>query len=175
MGMDRRCRLKAPLEPAEPAKAGEDSRRRVWVRLLVVVIILPTAQVGFWAAFAPQSFVRDFPGWGLHWTATTDPVDEHFVRDIGLLHLALLAAALYTFARLVCGRMLGLTWTAFAVPHLWLHANHRTGLTDWENITSLSMLTISAGTGVVLILLAPPADDARGPGRLAPAKPKTRQ
>lgn len=48
------------------------------------------ALVGFWAAFAPRSFYSDFPGGGRHWISTDGPFNEHLVRDVGELSLALL-------------------------------------------------------------------------------------
>ncbi len=161
MSRSRGSELPAASTASARVAIGRCHRRRLWVRLLVVLIILPTAQVGFWAALAPESFVSDFPGWGMHWTAATDRFDEHFVRDVGFLHLALLAAAVYTFVRPWHGRMLGLAWAVFAVPHLWFHAGHRTGLSDWAAVSSLAMLALSAGVGVALLLLAPPADEGR--------------
>ncbi len=49
------------------------------------------ALVGFWAAFAPRSFYTDFPGGGRHWISADGPFNEHLVRDVGELSLALLA------------------------------------------------------------------------------------
>ena len=47
------------------------------------------ALVGFWAAFAPKSFYTDFPGGGRHWISADGPFNQHRVRDVGELSLAL--------------------------------------------------------------------------------------
>lgn len=49
------------------------------------------ALVGFWAALAPRSFYTDFPGGGRRWISADGPFNEHLVRDVGELSLALLA------------------------------------------------------------------------------------
>jgi hypothetical protein len=59
------------------------------------------ALVGFWAAFAPKSFYTDFPGGGRHWVSADGPYNQHLVRDVGELSLALfvvLVAALITLS-----------------------------------------------------------------------------
>ena len=48
------------------------------------------ALVGFWAAFAPRSFYTDFPGAGRHWISPDGPYNQHLIRDVGELNLALL-------------------------------------------------------------------------------------
>lgn len=136
--------------------AGIPSKRFTWTRALVVLIILPTAFIGFWATSAPESFVQDFPGLGLHWTVWRGSVDEHFVRDTGLLHLALFAIAVQTLRRPGLGRLLGVAWSVYAVPHLAYHAADWMGLTGWAVVTSLTALAVSAFAGVMLIVITPP-------------------
>jgi hypothetical protein len=63
---------------------------------LIAVSILPVAVQ---AAFAPQSFVDDFP-LGRSWVARSgDVYDEHLVRDVGALLLALMIATAWTVLR----------------------------------------------------------------------------
>jgi hypothetical protein len=54
-----------------------------------VALALTGAVVGAWALLAPASFWSDFPGDGLGWVAAAGPFDEHLVRDVGALYLAL--------------------------------------------------------------------------------------
>ncbi|MEA3075620.1 MAG: hypothetical protein QOF60_528, partial [Actinomycetota bacterium] len=44
--------------------------------------------VGAWALAAPQSFFDSFPGGGRHWVSVDGPFNEHLVRDVGALNLA---------------------------------------------------------------------------------------
>ena len=64
---------------------------RDWVvRVVLVVWAAASVQLGIWATFAPRSFYEKFPGFGHHWVSMAGPYDEHLVRDVGGLYLALL-------------------------------------------------------------------------------------
>ena len=58
-------------------------------RLSCIALALTGAVVGAWALLVPASFWSDFPGSGLGWVAAAGPYDEHLVRDVGALYLAL--------------------------------------------------------------------------------------
>ena len=45
--------------------------------------------VGAWAAGIPQSFYDSFPGLGFIWISVDGPYNEHLIRDVGSLYLAL--------------------------------------------------------------------------------------
>ncbi len=62
-----------------------------YTTVLLAVIAIGYAGVGAWAALAPRSFYDDFPGGGRHWVAVDGPFNEHLVRDVGTLNLALAA------------------------------------------------------------------------------------
>lgn len=51
------------------------------------------AFVGVWAAGFPQSFYDSFPGFGFVWISVDGPFNEHLIRDVGSLYLALAAAS----------------------------------------------------------------------------------
>jgi hypothetical protein len=102
-----------------------------------------------------ELFCPRLPGFGLHWTVWSGSVDEHFVRDVGLLHLALLVAAVQTFRWPRFGRVMGMAWAVLAVPHLLYHSCHGTGLTGWAIATSLAGLTVHC-RGRGLDLISPP-------------------
>lgn len=48
--------------------------------------------VGLWAQFFPQEFYDHFPGLGV-WVAGDGPYNEHLIRDVGGLNLALTTLA----------------------------------------------------------------------------------
>jgi hypothetical protein len=100
-----------------------DKLTRVWLTLLGLVGIF----VGTWATFFPRSFYEDFPGGGGHaWVAADGPYNEHLVRDVGALNLALAAVA--AAALIVGGAMLvraaAVGWLVYSVPHLVFHIRH---------------------------------------------------
>jgi hypothetical protein len=79
--------------------------------------------VGGWASADPRSFYASFPGFGHHWTSLNGPYNEHLIRDVGGLYLAL--AVLGVLALLWRDRrssqMTGAAWTIFSVLHLGFH------------------------------------------------------
>jgi DMSO/TMAO reductase YedYZ heme-binding membrane subunit len=93
-----------------------------------------------------------FPGFGLRWIDPSAGFDPHFVTDVGLPHLAIgmLTAWAIRDVRLRCA--VGVTWVAFAVPHLLYHAIHTAGMNALAATTSLVALAISVLAGVLLIV-----------------------
>ena len=89
-----------------------------------VLGILGGVQVlnGLQALFTPRSFYGDFP-LGLSWVEALPAYNEHLVRDVGSLFLALgvllLAATYWLERRLVIVALV--TFLTFAVPHLIYH------------------------------------------------------
>src|SRR5262249_23337230 len=67
------------IEPALPGR----------VRLMLWILAVSAIGVGFQAAFTPRSFYTDFP-FGRGWVAMDGRYNEHLIRDVGVLNLALL-------------------------------------------------------------------------------------
>ena len=67
---------------------------RRWIRIALGYLAFVSLEVGIWAQFAPRSFYDDFPGLGRAWVRVDGPFNEHLVRDVGGLNLALAAAVL---------------------------------------------------------------------------------
>lgn len=99
--------------------------RRI-VRIALGILALVGIQVGLWAAFAPRSFYDDFPGSGRVWVAVDGPYNEHLVRDVGALNLALAVVAIVAFVTLSRAAVLaaGGAWLAYGIPHLVYHLRH---------------------------------------------------
>src|SRR5204863_9093052 len=101
-----------------------------WVQSGLIAMPVGGVLVGAWALFAPESFYRDFPGLGRHWVSVDGPFNEHLLRDVGGLNLALAlitAVAAWrlgpTMIRAVCAG-----WLVYSVPHALYHAGHGSGL-----------------------------------------------
>jgi hypothetical protein len=96
------------------------------LRVLLGVLTASATTVGAWAAFAPRSFYDDFPGLGQMWVAVDGPYNEHLVRDVGALNLAL--AVVTVCALVTLGRSTivasALAWLAYGLPHFVYHARH---------------------------------------------------
>jgi len=85
---------------------------------LIAVFMLPA---GLQAAFAPRSFFVDLPlgrGWIAH---DGDLYNEHLVRDVGALFLALIVVTLWAALREGLGRAVAAAWLMQGVLHLVYH------------------------------------------------------
>ncbi|HWS47866.1 MAG TPA: NAD(P)-dependent oxidoreductase [Acidimicrobiia bacterium] len=105
------------IEPALPGR----------VRLALWVLVVSAFGVGVQAAFFPRSFYDDFP-YGRGWVAMDGRYNEHLVRDVGALNLALLVltvAALVVGTRVV-SRIAAISWLVYSVPHFVYHLRHLT-------------------------------------------------
>ncbi|HKY14962.1 MAG TPA: hypothetical protein VJM33_08545 [Microthrixaceae bacterium] len=94
-------------------------------RIAAAVLLVADLAVGVWALAWPRSFYDDFPGGGRHWVSVDGSFNEHLVRDVGALNLALAVVALAAVLRPGrFGRLCGAAHLAWAAPHLWYHAAH---------------------------------------------------
>lgn len=116
--------------------------------------------LGLWAPIAPRSFYDDFPGLGREWVSVDGPFNEHLIRDVGALNLALavvLVAALVTLSRqqVLVAAGAALAW---GVPHVVYHAFHTEPLSTSDNVLNLGFLALAASVPLGLIYLAPRLD-----------------
>lgn len=137
-------------------------RERRWSLGAVGVSLLT---VGVWAQAFPRGFYDDFP-MGRQWVSLDGPYNEHLVRDVGGLNLALAVA---TLAVAAVGAALLLRITALAVllytaPHLAYHATHLAAYPAADRVA----LTVSLAVVVVLPLLVA-AVPIRSDGAAQPA------
>jgi hypothetical protein len=120
-------------------------------RALLAVLALSAALVGGWATVAARSFYDSFPGAGRHWVAMDGPYNEHLVRDVGGLYLALLVVSLWALCQPQLGRLAGISWLVFSVPHLIYHASHLDMFGTADKIGNIVSL---GGTAAVAAALA---------------------
>lgn len=110
--------------------------------------------VGAWAAFWPTLFYDAFPGFGRIWIAIDGPFNEHLIRDVGALYLALAGASVAAiFSRGPdAGRVVGVAWTVFGIPHLGYHLAHLDSLEPIDVVGNVVSLGGSLALGIVLML-----------------------
>ncbi len=74
------------------------SRERVqrWALALIGLFMLPTA---IQATFAPESWYDDFPLGAAGWRRRAVAYNEHLVRDVGVLFLALIVVTAWSVWR----------------------------------------------------------------------------
>jgi hypothetical protein len=122
-------------------------------RIALVVILAGSLGVGLWAQVSPRSFYDDFPGAGRVWVAVDGPFNEHLVRDVGGLNLAVgfvAALALVTGSVLVA-RAAGGAALVFGAPHLLYHALHLDPFDTGDVVALLVSLTLAAVAGLVAV------------------------
>jgi hypothetical protein len=132
--------------------------RNAVVRVALAILTLVSAELGFWAAFAPRSFFDDYPGLGRHWVRVYGPYNEHLVRDFGALNLAL--AVVTVVALITLGRPLviavAIAWLAWGVPHLVYHLRHLDMLSTGDKVANVvGLVTVPVLAVVVLVLMLP--------------------
>lgn len=125
-------------------------------RTMAAVLAFTALFVGGWAAAAPLSFYRDFPFPGRGWVSLLGPYNEHLVRDVGGLYLALLVITAYAVVRATdeLMRAVGLAWVVFGVIHLSYHVTH---LAHFPAIDRIGMTGSLAGSVVLAALMMLPA------------------
>ncbi len=113
------------------------------------------ALVGFWAAFAPRSFYTDFPGAGRHWISPDGPYNQHLIRDVGELSLALLVvvvAALVTMSiPLVRAALVAVIVNG--VLHVVYHTRHLHHFSTGDQIAVIGSLALAPIVAVGLLVL----------------------
>ncbi|MBN9239508.1 MAG: hypothetical protein J0J03_07510 [Leifsonia sp.] len=123
-------------------------------RILLGVTSALGVFVGAWAAILPDSFYASFPGLGLGpWVAVDGPYNEHLVRDVGALYLALAAAGVYAALSptIQAGRAVGIAWLVFSVPHLAYHLEHLEGLDPLNAVAEIVSLSSTIVLAVPLL------------------------
>ncbi|MGX5679862.1 DUF4345 family protein [Schumannella luteola] len=127
---------------------------RIFHRIALAFTALTGLFVGGWAAILPQSFYDSFPGFGLMWIAVDGPFNEHLIRDVGALYLAIGAISVYAFfsPSIAATRAAGIAWTVFGVPHLYYHLHHLVGLSPIDAVGNVVGVGSSLLLGILLLL-----------------------
>jgi hypothetical protein len=133
-----------------------DVMRDRLMRIGLMVLGFPALVIGVWAAFFPRSFYEDFPGLGRTWVAPDGPYNEHLVRDVGELNLALVVitaiAAVTLVPMLVRAVLAG--WVAYSLPHLVYHLRNMEPFATDDQVSIGASLALVPILAVVLLVLA---------------------
>jgi hypothetical protein len=136
-------------------------------KVALVVIAGGSLVVGVWAQGFPRSFYDDFPGMGRVWVAVDGPFNEHLVRDVGGLNLALAfvaVMALVTRSTLLA-RVTGGAALLYGLPHWVYHATH---LSPYDTGDAVAMVVSLGVVVLAAALLVAPA-----PASTTPSTPST--
>ena len=130
--------------------------RDLWLRAGLGLLAVAAAVVGAWALLAPRSFYGDFPGGGRSWVSAVGPYNEHLVRDVGGLNLAL-ALLLAAAAVLLERRLVIVVLVAYlvnAVPHFIFHVSHMDELSTGDQVGQTVSLALAVLLPLALLPLA---------------------
>ena len=124
-----------------------------WTRIGLAYIAAGYALVGFWAAFAPRSFYADFPGAGRHWISPDGPYNQHLIRDVGELNLALfvVAVAAVVTLSLPLVRAALVATIVNGVLHVVYHVGHVDMFSSSDQVAIIGSLVLAPVVAVVLL------------------------
>lgn len=127
-----------------------------WFRIALGYMTVFSLLIGVWALLAPQSFYDSFPGLGRAWISVDGPYNEHLIRDVGALNLALVV--LFVAAAVTLSRSLVMTAAAaslaWGVPHALYHLFNTDQLGGLDIAASLGGLLLFAALPVLILLTA---------------------
>lgn len=130
--------------------------RHLSLRIGLIALTVSSGVTGAWALLAPRSFYDDFPGGRRSWVSALPPYNEHLVRDVGGLYLALtlvlLAAAVIMERRLVIVALVAALLNA--VPHFIFHVTHVDELSTGDQIAQTASLVFVMVVPMVLLPVA---------------------
>lgn len=117
-------------------------------RVVLGLVGASLVAVGAWAQAFPRSFYDDFP-LGRQWVSLDGPYNEHLVRDVGGLNLALAAVviAVAALGGVQLLRLVALGVLLYSAPHLAYHATHLDVYGAADRVWLIASLT--------LVVLAP--------------------
>ena len=148
-----------------PELSGRARRRPNWPLLLIAVFMLP---VGVQAALFPRSFFEDFP-LGRGWVVMTGGAyNEHLVRDVGVLFVALVVATAWTAWTREGDRAVAVAWIVQGVAHLAFHAAHLHHLSGGDQAGLLGSLILIVVLAVAA--LSYPTTRSARPGKHTSAR-----
>jgi ABC-type sugar transport system permease subunit len=135
---------------------------RTVVRVGLAVLAVQAAMLGVWAGLAPRSFYDDFPGLGRHWVSIDGPYNEHLVRDVGWLNLALTVVTVWAIVTLARSLVLAtlVAWLVADLPHLVYHVANLDGLSSSDGTAEIISLALGPAIAAALLVLVARSDHA---------------
>jgi uncharacterized membrane protein len=118
---------------------------------------------GLQATLAPRSFFDDFP-LGRSWIAHHgDAYNEHLVRDVGGLFLALVIVTGWTAWRRAPSRPVAVAWLVQGAFHLAFHAGHLDGYRSVDKVGLIGSLVTVPALALVALWAGRPETTSRPP------------
>lgn len=134
---------------------------RGWRDVVLAVLTLQWGSTGLWALLAPQAFYDSFPGGGRTWISVDGPYNEHLIRDVGALFVALAVLSAYALWQRTPAvvRAAGLAVAVFSVPHVLYHLANTGDLDTTDAVLNVGGLVIVLTLAVALVVSPGPVRD----------------
>ena len=125
------------------------------MRVGLAVLAITIAPLAFWATIAPRQFYDDFPGGGRNWVAVDGPYNEHLVRDVGGLSVALLIVAAFALVPLSIPlvRATAVAFLVIGVLHVGYHLQHLDLYDTADQIVSIGALLVAPVVALLLFVV----------------------
>ncbi|MFI5913846.1 hypothetical protein [Dactylosporangium sp. NPDC051541] len=109
---------------------------------------------GAWAVTAPRHFFDTFPGFGLHWTSSYPPFNQHLTVDLGatMLTLATFLIGAAIVDKPAVSWLTGIGTAVFGTLHFGYHALHAGHMGTSDRV--LSLLSLIGGALLPPLLAA---------------------
>ncbi len=142
-------------------------KRSGLIRAGLLFLAVASLMVGPWAQFAPHSFWDGFPGFGRAWVSADGPYNEHLVRDVGGLQLAMVVVLIAAFVRpgVALVRVAALASIVWQAPHLVYHLVHVGDLPTLADRVAQSVgvvFTFAVALMVLVLALFPASGETSG-------------
>jgi len=135
------------------------------MRIGLAILAITIAPLAFWATFAPRQFYDDFPGGGRNWIAVDGPYNEHLVRDVGGLSMALLVVAVFALVTLSIPlvRATAVAFLVNGVLHVGYHLQHLDLYDTADQIASIGGLVVAPVVAIVLLVATMRGSETHAP------------
>ena len=136
-------------------------------RVILWILTTLATLIGGWSLLWPRPWYDTFPD-GLadglfgQWILMDGPFNEHLIRDVGAMYLALAGAGVVAACSrsLTATRAVAVAWIVFSAPHLFYHVLHLHGLAPLDAIAEPISLALTVVLPIPL-LFGPPTRVAR--------------
>ena len=133
-----------------PGSPPDGNRLGRWALALIALFMLPTA---LQATFAPRSWFDDFP-LGRGWVAAQGGAyDDHLVRDVGVLFLAMIIVTAWAAWTGQANAVVAIAWLVQGTFHVTYHAAHLGGLDTVDQVALVVSLAAVPLLAVVALLV----------------------
>ncbi|MCG7631223.1 hypothetical protein MHN80_02760 [Gordonia McavH-238-E] len=123
-----------------------------------MVLTATSLFVGGWAYFAPLHWYDTFPGFGMQWLPPLGPYNEHFVKDVGAMYLALATlstVAVFRMANRTLVLVTAAAYSVFNVLHLIYHVTMLHMYSTRDAVLNTVALSVVLLCSALLALPAP--------------------